>query len=360
MIVSNNSGQDPCAFENFLKRAIGSLEIEAKRTPSYYLTREGNKLEIDVYQAMNAVAKGSDFENTIRIYSGRRFPDITALQDFFGVEVKTSTKGSPWKCVGNSVLESSRIENVKKIYMVFGKLVRPVEFRFKKYEECLYDIAVTHSPRYMVDMNISQGNTIFDKIGLSYDDLRTLDNPIRRVMQYFRENLEEGQDLWWLDTGEAQVQSTGVVIKFWNKLQRVEQDSLRYKMIALFPEIIGPGPAGSDKYSRPAAWLTTKYGIVAPSFRDIFSGGRSISIKVGKRTHHRIPKIFCHIQGQINKILQALASCSDEEVDFYWKKKCRKTHRKLIWREMFIENASKVLAKTTLDVQELLHEEPEA
>ncbi len=357
MIVTNNSGQDSRAFERFLARAIESLKNAADREPSYYLTREGNKLEQDVYRVMNAVAKGSTFENTIKIYSGRRFPDITALRDFFGVEVKTSTKGSPWKCVGNSVLESSRVEGVEKIYMVFGKLVKPIEFRFRKYEDCLYDIAVTHSPRYMVDMETDNGSTIFDRIGLSYDKLRKLDNPIRRIMQYFRDNLKEGQDLWWLDTGEPQSQATGVVIRFWNKLNKAEQEELRCKMIALFPEVIGPGPAGSDKYARPAAWLTIKHGIVAPSFRDIFSGGSQITIKIGNRTHRNVPKAFYHIKGQIKNILNALVNFSDEEIEFYWNNKCKKDKREAIWLKAFTKNASKALDGTTLDVRDLIDEE---
>jgi hypothetical protein len=49
-------------------------------------------------------------------------------------------------------LETTRVEDVDRIYMMFGKLNKPVEVRFRPYECCLYEVAVTHSPRYLIDM----------------------------------------------------------------------------------------------------------------------------------------------------------------------------------------------------------------
>lgn len=50
--------------------------------------------------------------------------------------------------IGGSVAEGTRVEDVEHIFILFGKLHKPVEFRTRRYEECLCDIAVTHSPRY--------------------------------------------------------------------------------------------------------------------------------------------------------------------------------------------------------------------
>lgn len=93
---------------------------------------------------MSELAQGTSFEGTIVEWDGRRFPDIVANK-FYGIEVKTTTKNH-WKTTGNSVLESTRIEDVERIFMLFGKLGKPIEFRGRAYEECLSEVVVTHSP----------------------------------------------------------------------------------------------------------------------------------------------------------------------------------------------------------------------
>jgi len=55
---------------------------------------------------------------------------------------------------------------------LFGKLSTPVEFRCRKYEECLFDVAITHSPRYLIDMEIGKDESIFAKIGIVNHALR--------------------------------------------------------------------------------------------------------------------------------------------------------------------------------------------
>ena len=56
--------------------------------------------------------------------------------------------------------------------MLFAKLASPIEFRCRPYEECLSEVVVTHSPRYLIDMNLAIGKTIFDKIKTPYNELR--------------------------------------------------------------------------------------------------------------------------------------------------------------------------------------------
>ena len=59
------------------------------------------------------------------------------------------------------------MNGIERIYMTFGKLGgNPIEFLSKPYEQCLYGIAVTHMPRYLIDMRLNQGETIFDKMGV--------------------------------------------------------------------------------------------------------------------------------------------------------------------------------------------------
>lgn len=106
----------------------------------------------------------------IKLVSGAKFPDIQA-EKYYGVEVKT-TSTNTWKSIGSSIVESTRIEDVSMIYMLFGKLGGDyAEFRCKPYEECLDNISLTHQPRYQIDMELDKKTGEYlSKDEIDYDD----------------------------------------------------------------------------------------------------------------------------------------------------------------------------------------------
>ena len=79
--------------------------------------------------------------------------------------------------------------------MTFGKLGGdPIQFISRPYEEVLYGIAVTHMPRYLINMKLGKGETIFDKIGIPYEELRKEDREILQLQEQIRQLLDsEGQ-----------------------------------------------------------------------------------------------------------------------------------------------------------------------
>ena len=78
--------------------------------------------------------------------------------------------------------------NVDDIYMLFGKLGGNVpQFKCRPYQDVLYDIAVTHSPRYLINMEIESKDTIFSKMGTTYDEFRVSPDSISKVRKYYRE-----------------------------------------------------------------------------------------------------------------------------------------------------------------------------
>lgn len=179
MVVSINSEPHKDEFNALLKSTVKELNAHAKKTPKKIEELRGNKLEPYVRDIMTDLAVDSPFENSIVLIGGQKFPDIVAKK-FYGIEVKTTIKNH-WKTTGNSVLESTRVNNVERIFMLFGKLGKPIEFRCRAYESCLSEVVVTHSPRYLIDMNLEEGKTIFDKINMPYDKLRRKKNPIKPV-----------------------------------------------------------------------------------------------------------------------------------------------------------------------------------
>ena len=125
MIVSVNSDPHKNEFSALLKATIDELNTQAKKSPKKIEQLNGNKLEPFACDVMSDLATGTPFENSIELIGGQKFPDIVA-KNFYGIEVKTTTQNH-WKTTGNSVLESTRVEDVERIFMLFGKLGKPIE-----------------------------------------------------------------------------------------------------------------------------------------------------------------------------------------------------------------------------------------
>lgn len=145
------------------------------------------------------------------------------------------------------------MNGVERIYMLFGKMCEPVEFKCRLYEECLPEVVVTHSPRYAIDMNLLSGETIFDKMGISYDELRRQTTPIRTILSYYRSKLKPGEELWWLDS-ESASSGTGMVIRLWNNLPPEERNVYMIKGFCFFPELLS---SHKDKFNRFAVLVST-------------------------------------------------------------------------------------------------------
>lgn len=286
MIVSTNPYPSLQEFEQLMKKTDFLLNEDADKRPNYYHSRGGSLLEDDITSALTEASKGTHFEKTIEKISGHKFPDIIASK-YYGVEVKSTTEDK-WKSTGNSILETTRGNGIERIYLTFGKLGgNPIRFISKPYERCLYDIAVTHMPRYLIDMQLPSGKTIFDKLGLPYDELRSLDNPIAPVAKYYRSQLHEGESLWW--AGDATDESVSATIRLWNKLSKDEKLFYSIYGCVNFPEIFG------GDYDRYALWLTSQ-GIVDSHIRDQFSAGGQEEMVLSTNKIVKLPGIYRRIK----------------------------------------------------------------
>lgn len=313
MIVSDRTDKNSIEFEKILKESHSSIEHAAINDPKYFLKRTAVDFENDVYDSLCQAAKGTDFDKTIYLISGHKFPDII-VNKYYGVEVKT-TKQNYWRSTGNSVLESTRIDNVERIYIFFAKLTDPLGFKYRLYQECLYDIAVTHSPRYLIDMELKIGESIFNKIGLSYDELRLKENPIKPIVDYYRSISQRGEEPWWMDNSETPEVLLKPTVSLWSNLSTDEQMVLRNEAMARFPEIFG---RSSSKYQNLASWLAARHGIVDSSLRDRFSAGGKVNLEVGGRLYNGLPRVFFHLKNNAKKIIKEVKRISPEEAKHYW------------------------------------------
>lgn len=297
MIVSVNPKPAMPEFVSLMKRTDELLNHDALQRPKYYASRNGSPLEDDVKEALDRAAKGTIFENTIEKISGQRFPDIVAAR-FYGVEVK-STKDNHWTSTGSSILESSRVADVERIFMTFGKLGGvPIEFLSRPYEECLSGIAVTHMPRYLIDMRLRKGETIFDKMGIPYDELRLIDNPIAPVSKYYRSQLRAGESLWW--AGDAADEVVSAKIRIWSTVPINEKKHLTTYGCVNYPEVF------RGDYDRYALWLTSQ-GVVDYHIRDQFSAGGQEMLCLSSGKQEKFPGVYRRVKDQMDCFLHLLS-----------------------------------------------------
>ena len=333
MIIAENSKPSLSEFRELMKNVDRVLNISASSNFSYFSTRLGTALEEDVCAAALECAKNTKFEGSIQLVSGATFPDIIAAKHY-GIEVKSSASNS-WKTTGNSILERTRVEDIERIFLTFGKLSDPVSFISRPYEECLSGIAVTHSPRYQIDMQLAEGNTIFDKMGTTYEAIKAANDPITIVADYYTSQLKQGESLWW--AGNKSDSAVPITVRLWNTLTAHEKDELEATIYVYFPEtIMSKSP---NKYDRATLWLVTQKSAVNANVRDSFSAGGKVYMKVGNGKYAYMPRVFKNIEEHIDLIVQILSSETSDVLSENWME-CVFTNRVKQWIELVINYAS--------------------
>ena len=351
MIISNNSEPNRKEFDFLLGSTLTELNSHAKNSSKKVATLLGRNLEPFVKDLMTEIAVGTPFENSIELIGGQKFPDIVAKK-YYGIEVKTTTQNH-WKTTGNSVLESTRVKDVERIFMLFAKLASPIEFRCRPYEEVLSEVVVTHSPRYLIDMNLEQGKTIFDKIKMPYETLRKKENPIKPIVNYYKSKLKAGEELWWMDS-ENSNSASNIVIRIWNNLPQSEKQDVKNRAMIYFPELFGNR---SDKFNRVAVWLATRQSIVCPNIRDLFTAGGKVDIIIGTKTYERVPRIFLNLFNNLPKILENIMQISAVELSEYWEMKTTEESKVSDWIELVSESAKSIRDAQHLNIKEILTEQ---
>lgn len=329
MIISENGKPPLDEFKRLMAKTDDILNLESAGREDYYKGRNGTKLEEDVCDALTRCAVHTPFEGTIQLVSGASFPDIVANR-FYGVEVKSTNKNH-WKSIGSSILESTRDQNVERIFLTFGKLGSPIAFKSRPYEECLSGISVTHYPRYQIDMELGDKETIFDKMGISYDELRKMDNPVAPVSRYYKQQLKPGESLWWADSNVEETAAPPTV-KLWSALTPDEKNFYTVQGYALFPEILGR--SSTKKYQRYALWLATNCGIINTNIRDQFSAGGRVDIVTEKRSFKKVPAAFGRIAKYKELIIETLLSTDEAVLKEYWQHLSIHENRLVHWCQL--------------------------
>lgn len=296
-------------FGNIVAHICQFLKYQSEINPKWIAAcKTGEDFERCVVYATEATLSNLRIPASVIYTPGSHvFPDIVvefSHGEKYGIEVKSSNSSTSknWKINGNSVLGSTK-KDVIDTYIIFGKTaIGNQGFRYKRYEDAISNVAVTHSPRYTIDMDISSEDTFFAKSGLEYRQISDSTDPIGLITSYFK---SQGQKAWWL------AESTPAAVRVFSDLTREEQLTLLGYCFAHFPEVFS---SSTSKFSRCAMWLVTEHSVVSSSLRDNFSaGGKYEYLPFG-----RIPRIYKTLEDCRKYVLQALDEATVEELYEDW------------------------------------------
>ncbi|MGL4490464.1 MAG: hypothetical protein ACRCU5_13585 [Rhizobiaceae bacterium] len=305
-------------FELFLEAICAELEDRFKRqVPS-----DASGFELFVREAINS--KGGYNGHLVSLDpKPQEFPDIP-IGDF-GIEVKY-TENDTWRSIANSVSEGSRKTGVDDIYVIFAKMGGTAAIKWARYEDVVMHVRTSHVPRFELDMETS--DPLLKKFGLSYRGFQSLDmhSKMEHIRKYARARLKPGERLWWLEDNDQATHSLPSEIQLYMNLPQQEKRKLRAEITLLSPKVVA-GSRTPNKYIDAVMYPLTRYGILCPQARDLFSAG---SVAGKERGGLYIIRAIKDIEVEM---LRAAAELPDYLFVEYWGVECRPEVRIEQWLE---------------------------
>ena len=256
-------------FEQLLDRCCNQLTNEARANIFKYSPQFENR----VREVLDEMLRNN---GTIKIDftpHPQAFPDI--VMGDFGVEVKF-TLNDTWRSVANSVLETHRIESVKHIYIVFGKMGGVPEVKWADYEQSVIHVRTSHVPRFEVEIpseKVAFKESLFENMGIRYDSFRKL--PMQEKMKYIRtyaRKIHPDGRLWWIEDKDTDEHTLPAEARLYTNLTTAEKTKLRAEAALLCPGIVKSGRS-HNKYDDIVLYLLTYHGVLCHQARDLFSAG---------------------------------------------------------------------------------------
>lgn len=245
-------------------------------------------------------------EAEVTYIGGQKFPDITVKHNgrTNGIEIKsTRTAVNPWTVPGGSIREGNRVDGVEDVWLLFTKLAKKVETRARPYSEAVCDLAVTHSPRYILSMESGKEESLFNRLGVSYDSVRASDKPFDFFRSYLEKKAKEsGGTPWW---SEKELETAvPPYIRLWEDIDDGKEIHLLVEAWALFAEDILFGES-HNKYKRLALHLLRNHSIISTSLRDKFSAGGQREVQANPGLYPAAFANFAEMLGEIRTKVKA-------------------------------------------------------
>lgn len=249
-------------FELLLDNICESLTIQLQSTKTKIKSAEFERI---VRETTNDALADKEINMSP---PAQEFPDIVIGE--YGIEVKFSEKDT-WRSIANSIFEGRRNENVKHVYLLFGKVGGAPEARWNRYDDCIMHVRTSHVPRFEVEIGTQE--PLFSKLGIAYEDFRVLpqDEKMPFIRNYARGRLKPGERLWWIEDQE-EPHTLPLEVKLYTRLSPEEKLTCRAEAALLCPQIV-KGSRARGKYDDATMFLLTYRGILCNQARDLFTAG---------------------------------------------------------------------------------------
>lgn len=291
------------AAEEILKIAtqIGQQKIKAGIAPTY---SDSVVCEIFLVDLLKEAAKSLDIDPAfIKHHGGHSFPDVSLEFSGIGIELKGSSSNRKFN--GNSVVASTMIPNLKKIFLFYwiGSIG---EIGYKDYFKCVSSPVVTHSPRFQLDIDLDPKDSMFgltpDKVG-DINDVIFGSNGIDsgKIIKWMADNAKKkGETPWWISTDESLPSGSTGLVKCTNLAPHKRRAFMKSAFLA-FPQIFDK--TSRDKYNGLFEWAIVAKSVL--STRDDYSAGGKVAI--------RLPE-FCTSQIEVPQVIKvAMESLSVDD-----------------------------------------------
>lgn len=318
-----------------------------------------NEVEQLSYNSLIEVAPSVNFpKERIELISGHIFPDIILHNTKYGVEIKSTQKDS-WTSTGSSIIESTRVADAERIYMLFAKLGGKPEFRCKPYQQCLSNIAVTHAPRYLIDMELTNEENIFSLMNTDYDKFRQLEETekISQVRQYYIEKAKakgKYEMPWWMGD------TTNVNLSFYADLAPEEKREIEARAFILFTSLFNISKGRPHKYKEFSLWLCTNYSLLCTNTRDLFTSGGCYNCINGKKLETPYPHIVGELLNsapRIKKLLKTPDYKLMKSIEDFWDFKYDKNNLYSSWLSTIENKFNSQIELRDIPIRKLIEQE---
>lgn len=295
-----------CVEEKLKNKAESEMELR---------NMSGTDFEGIVYDCLLEAG----FKEEAITHSPQRFPDFIIEDlndgDKIGVEVK-KTNENRWEIQGGSIYESLR-NDIEETYILMAKLggTKP-EVRIRKYEECISELKVTHSPRVHLNLDLETGADL-----LSQNDAKNLAELTgEELNRKIRKLVRTPKSTWW---------SSDETIAF-SDLPQEEKEIYLNEGMVLFPEVF------KGNYSKFTPWLVYDCLVWCGNVRDIFS---SRGDKYIEEKHIYISAIMKRALDNVDSIKERILRMTEEEQNKFWGKSGEDFRERIkIWIDLVEDN----------------------
>jgi hypothetical protein len=286
---------------------LGKAAIQSGVAPSYSDSIVSEDFLVSLIK--EAMIKSEYDPSKVIHHKGHTFPDVSIAGTGVGIELKGTTSNRKFN--GNSVVASTMLPNLKKIFLMYW-IGSAGDIGCKDYFDCVATPVVTHSPRFQLDIDLDKESSMFgtgvEKVGI-IDDIIFSTNGIdsEKIIKWMSDKAKRnGETPWWISNDESlPLGSTGLT-KFTNMQADRKAHFLKCAFL-IFPKILDK--TSSTKYNGLFEWAIQTHS--AYTTRDDYSAGGQVQIFLPKFNTSSIT-VPQSVQGAMDALSNSSKVLADE------------------------------------------------